>query len=354
MKKLSYMILGTAGLLFLGNVTTADISPVRSLDFTYHVILKDLPARAEKIQVWLPHLPDTPYQKIEQVTITPQPDQVTYDRDYNNKIIHFTLNSASESQIELKANYKIKRYEISNPNSELENNSLLKSSTSEVFHPVGEALPVEKALMREDLSQFLKPNRLVTISNTVEAIAQEVTKDKISNRDKARAIYDYVFENVSYDKSIPGYGNGDTERVCRIKAGNCTDFHSLFISLARASGIPAKFVIGIPIAPERKGRLNHYHCWAEFYQEQLGWVPVDISEAWKDKTKKEYLFGSLDPNRLEFSQGRDILLQPTSQGGPLNYFVFPYVEINGQEFKNVEVSFSYEDVAPERLTQLRQ
>ena len=75
---------------------------------------------------------------------------------------------------------------------------------------------------------------------------------------------------------------------------------------------------------------------------------MDISEAWKDKAKQDYYFGSITENRLEFTQGRDITLEPAQNGGPLNYFVYPYVELNGQEFKNVEVTFKYKDQTDER------
>jgi len=29
------------------------------------------------------------------------------------------------------------------------------------------------------------------------------------------------------------------------------------------------------------------NCWAEFYSHKTGWVPVDISEAWKAKQKED-------------------------------------------------------------------
>ena len=138
------------------------------------------------------------------------------------------------------------------------------------------------------------------------------------------------FENMEYNKAIPGWGLGDTERACDIMQGNCTDFHSLFISLARASCIPAKFVIGLSIPDKKEAILEGYHCWAEFYINGAGWIPVDISNAWKDKSKKEYYFGSLDKNRIEFTIGRDIILPHTQHPEPLNYFIYPYFETDGK------------------------
>ena len=119
--------------------------------------------------------------------------------------------------------------------------------------------------------------------------------------------------------------------VCDSRFGNCTDFHSLFISLARSRGLPARFEIGLPLPSKRgEGNIGGYHCWALFHHDQKGWVPVDISEADKHPEMKEYYFGNLTENRVTFTTGRDINLVPKQDGGPLNFFVYPYVEVNGK------------------------
>jgi len=72
-------------------------------------------------------------------------------------------------------------------------------------------------------------------------------------------------------------------------------------------------------------------------------VPVDISEAWKDQNKKDYFFGANDVNRVQFSMGRDLVLNPAQAGEPLNYFVYPYVEVDGKKWENVANQFSFAD-----------
>jgi hypothetical protein len=69
---------------------------------------------------------------------------------------------------------------------------------------------------------------------------------------------------------------------------------------------------------------------------------VDISEAWKHPEKKDYYFGAYDENRVQFTSGRDLELQPKQQGDPLNYFVDPYVESGGRELPRVLASYSFE------------
>ena len=83
---------------------------------------------------------------------------------------------------------------------------------------------------------------------------------------------------------------------------------------------------------------------AEFYLKGYGWVPVDASEASKHPEKKEYFFGAHDENRVQLSIGRDIELSPPQAGAPLNYFIYPYVEVDGVPFKDLQKKFSFRDL----------
>ena len=153
---------------------------------------------------------------------------------------------------------------------------------------------------------------------------------------------------MSYSKEGSGWGRGDIYWACDAKTGNCSDFHALFVGLVRAAGIPAKFAIGFSLPPERgSGRVGGYHCWSEFYLDGYGWVPVDASEASKHPEKREYYFGAHDENRVEFTEGRDIVLSPRQQGEPLNFFIYPYVEADGRQLDGVHYEFSYRDIGKE-------
>jgi transglutaminase-like putative cysteine protease len=185
---------------------------------------------------------------------------------------------------------------------------------------------------------------LVPVTGLPADLAAKVTQGKTQPLDKARAIYDYVFTTLSYDKTGTGWGRGDVLYACDAKKGNCTDFHSLFIAMARSQGIPARFEIGFPLPADKySAEIAGYHCWSDFYVDGKGWIPVDISEAWKHPEKRDYFFGSHDVNRIQFSRGRDLRLNPVQDGKPLNYFVYPYVEVDGKEFPNVALQFSFAD-----------
>lgn len=196
----------------------------------------------------------------------------------------------------------------------------------------------------------LGPDRLVPLDRRIRSWAEDVVRSAGAQTDleKARAIYEHVVDTVKYDKSGHGWGRGDIYYACDARRGNCSDFHAIFVGYARALGIPAKFVIGLPFPRERRaGEIAGYHCWAEFFTSDAGWVPVDASEAAKDPPRRKYFFGALDENRVELTEGRDLILTPKQAGPPLNFFVYPYAEIDGRQIEELPFRIAFEDLGSE-------
>ncbi len=163
-----------------------------------------------------------------------------------------------------------------------------------------------------------------------------VIKDNMSTMEKARALYDRCLATMKYDKTGIGWGRGDAIYACDVRAGNCTDIHSLFIGMARSIGIPARFQMGFPIPTDKQeGEISGYHCWAEFYDPQYSWVAIDASEAIKNPARGDYLFGHLDPDRILLTVGRDIKI--ASEPAPIvcNYLIYPYVLLDGKPYENI-------------------
>ena len=109
--------------------------------------------------------------------------------------------------------------------------------------------------------------------------------------------------------------------------------------------IPAKFEIGFPLPDKRgAGDVAGYHCWAKFRPEGKGWIPVDISEANKHPEMRDYYFGNLTEDRVAFSTGRDLTLVPKQDGGPVNFLIYPYVEVDGKVWPQdrIEKQFSFQ------------
>ncbi len=182
--------------------------------------------------------------------------------------------------------------------------------------------------------------KLVPINETFKTLAEQATAGKKGDLARAKALYDHVLGRMRYDKSGTGWGRGDAVYACDAKTGNCSDFHAYFIALARSIGIPARFAIGATIpADKSEGAIEGYHCWAEFFADGR-WVPVDISEAWKNPTLADYYFGHNPANRFELTKGRDLIVNPAPASGPINFLVYPLLEMNGKTVKT-DTAFTF-------------
>ncbi|HTS38168.1 MAG TPA: transglutaminase-like domain-containing protein [Candidatus Solibacter sp.] len=297
-----------------------------SSHFTFHYAftVKNVP-QGKKLHIWIPQAQSDPFQDVTVVSATGDlPLKITHESKYGDEMYFATVKSTTKSELHFEVVYDVVRHER------------IALPTANLAY-TGPKTKLQKA--------YLQADALVPITGLPAELAVKETQGKTEPLDKARAIYDYVFTTLKYDKTGTGWGRGDVLYACDAKKGNCTDFHSLFIAMARSQGIPARFEIGFPLpADKHTGEIAGYHCWSDFYVDGRGWIPVDISEAWKHPEKKDYFFGSHDANRVQFSMGRDLKLSPAQEGKPLNYFVCPYVEVDGREFSNVSMAFSYADV----------
>jgi transglutaminase-like putative cysteine protease len=311
----------------LAVVGTASETPkVREFELSYRALVEALPPAAGKLEIWLPYPQTDEAQQVEVSDISsPYPKQILKDQ-LGNRILHIAAEHPGRTEVKVAMTVRVRRDELKR-----------KDFAGARDHRQGRPEPA--------VAHWLEPDRLVPLDARIRGLAREVTAGKGTDLEKARAIYDYVVATMRYDKSGTGWGQGDIYWACDAKRGNCTDFHALFTGLARASGIPAKFEIGFPIPPQRgEGKVAGYHCWSKFYLDGYGWVPVDASEAWKHQEKKEYFFGTLDEDRVKFSQGRDLVMAPPQQGQPLNYFVYPYVEVDGKPHVAIDLTFAYRDL----------
>jgi transglutaminase-like putative cysteine protease len=297
----------------------------RHFTFHYAFTVKNLPT-GKKVRVWIPAARSDAYQEVRIVSAKGDlPLKTTSESKYGNEIYFAEARSVAQSELHFEVEYDVVRHE------------------RVALHPA--AHMVVASLTSKERQEDLQADALVPITGLPADLAVKVTEGKTQPLDKARAIYDYVFTTMKYDKTGTGWGHGDVLYACDAKKGNCTDFHSLFIAMARSQGIPARFEIGFPLPPDKhSAEIAGYHCWSDFYIDGKGWIPVDISEAWKHPEKRDYFFGSHDVDRMQFSMGRDLRLNPAQDGRPLNYFVYPYVEVDGQEYPNVSLAFSFVEV----------
>jgi transglutaminase-like putative cysteine protease len=306
----------------------------RSFDFTYTVTVPALPAASAPLRVWIP-LPDhDAYQKISDLRIEAPLDHTIEQTEFGDEFAVFSVNPPqATAPFDIVLRFQATRYE---------HRVALVTNVSSGAAASGEPAEPETKLM---LAHWLQPDRLVPTNGVIAELAAQNTAGATDTLDKAHKIYEYVVSTMRYDKTGEGWGHGDAVWACTSKRGNCTDFHSLLIGMMRASGIPARFEIGFPLpADKTAGDIPGYHCWAEFYLEGKGWIPVDASEAWKHSEKREYFFGAHDVNRIQFTTGRDLRLDAAQKGDPLNYFIYPYAELDGKPFDKLQNHFAFRDL----------
>ena len=299
----------------------------RHFIFHYAFTIGDIP-QGKRVEIWFPAAHSDAFQEVSVLQITGDlPVTKTRERRFGNILFHTVAPAATKQEYSFDVAYSVVRHE-------------------RIGLPRDGVMPHFVKASTKEANKYLGPDKLVPVTGRLAVLAAKQVQGMTSNTDRARALYDSVFSTMRYDKSGTGWGRGDAEWACDSSRGNCTDFHSLFISMARSQHIPARFDIGFPLPINKSsGEIPGYHCWAEFYDSGYGWIPVDISEAWKDPSKKDYFFGAHDANRIEFSMGRDLVLNPPQAGEPLNYFVYPYVEVNRRKWESVSNRFSFADVA---------
>jgi len=294
----------------------------RHFEFNYSFTVR-ITDPGKPLDVWFPIAQSDQFQQVKIISQSGDlPIKETREPEFGNRMFYAHTDKADKVEYHFSVKYDVVRYE-----------HVASVATGKTASP-------------RELRRDLQPDKLVPVSGRPAEIAVQQVRPGMTDMEKARAFYDYVFTTMRYDKSGTGWGHGDTLWACDSKRGNCTDFHSVFISMARSQKIPARFEIGFQLPPDKSSAdIAGYHCWAEFYTRDRGWFPVDISEAWKHQEKKDYFFGAHDVDRVQSSIGRDLKLSPKQHDAALNYFVFPYAELDGKAYPNIANALSFSDAA---------
>ncbi len=293
----------------------------RKFVFLYSADITNIPKDAKDVRVWFPVPQSDKNQEVSRLEIkTPNSFEVYTEPVYGNRIGYIHIKGSPLSHIPISLRFVVTRYE-----------------------DFGDGYPTSQ---EGDVVKFLQPSRRGAITPEVGGAASRIGGEgRTGSRDRMKRVYQYVLDNMEYKKEGTGWGHGDTAWACSVGYGNCTDYHALFIALSQALGVPASFEVGFPLPPDKTGgAVGGYHCWAHYYLPDKGWVPVDVSEADKRPALKDYFFGAHDPNRIKFTTGRDIVLEPRQKGEPLNYFIYPYVEVDGVPHEDRTLRFGFRDL----------
>ena len=105
-------------------------------------------------------------------------------------------------------------------------------------------------------------------------IAKQIASESKDSLEFARNAYLYVSDQYKYLN--PNTGLTPLSKLMQDGGGDCGNLSSIYISLLRNQGIPARH-----LAAMRPDGSCHY--WADFYLEKYGWIPVDVTYRNGDK-----------------------------------------------------------------------
>lgn len=202
---------------------------------------------------------------------------------------------------------------------------------------------------------FLESTELLPTGGVVRETADRITAGAEGDVARARAIYDWVVENTRRVAETRGCGLGDVASMLEsgFLGGKCADLNALYVALARASGLPARDLYGIRVAPSAFGYKSlgagsevvtkSQHCRAEVWLEGHGWTPVDPADVRKvmlDEppgdnplndakviAARAALFGAWEGNWMAYNDAHDLLL-PGSEHR-VAFLMYPQAEIAG-------------------------
>jgi len=229
-------------------------------DFKLKYFLNNQSSNTTTTKIAIP--PSLPGQIVTFKKIDPTPINITIDED-GNWLAEYSLAANEITKVEISGQAKIinSRYPDKIPS-----NDLLAES---------KFWPVNDQNIKEIASQLKTP------------------KD----------IYQYVVDTLSYDFTLSTpTRKGALEALLNPQNSLCTEFTDLFVTLARAKGIPAREIEGYAYTNNPKikpvsSNTDILHAWPQYYdtQKQI-WISIDPT--WGKTTNGIDYFNDLDLNHF--------------------------------------------------------
>ena len=328
-----------------------NINNTRSFQFTYEVDIE--PTNGKKLEVWIPIPTSNEVQTISALKINTNGLEYSLEDEkvHGNKYLYINqLDGTTESK-KIAVIFDVVRKEHQNVHYEnVDPNEYLHSYNSVPVGGVFNKIIDENKLSKNNVRQIYDYVLNGMHYGKPKSVDNQYYKDPWLNSDGKYGLKEVsrdevvkLYQKAKKEKNNYTFGNGNSIYACDIGVGNCTDYHSYFMSLDRTMGIPARFHMGFPIPDGESGKVGGYHCWADYYIENKGWYPVDISEADKYPEKIDYFFGTVCNNRVEMMVGRDFKLKGYELDF-VNLFIYPIMEINDKLSYQYKKNFTYKNL----------
>jgi len=126
----------------------------------------------------------------------------------------------------------------------------------------------------ETYKKYVEPEELMESNDSrIISLAHNLTNNVDSWHEKAVRIYNFIRRHTHYEVQKEERG---ALWALENSAGDCSEYSYLFVALCRAAGIPARIQAGFAFHRPSE-TLEDGHMWAEYYLENYGWIPVDVT-----------------------------------------------------------------------------
>lgn len=247
---------------------TAGFGAFQVFSFTLNYHLENPLAKSARVEIALP--PDTALQRVYYQVVTPKSENIYLDAD-GNWLARYLLKPQERIDVEVKGAVQI----FAGPR------------------------------------PFPRPSQETIQDNLKESAFWQVSDPKIKNLGESlgspEAIYNYVWQNLSYDYQRVRPNVERLGALGALKAPGsaiCMEFTDLFIALARSNGIPSREINGYAYTenPEIQPLslvADVLHAWPEYWDALKGaWIPIDPT--WASTTGGVDYFSKLDLRHFTF------------------------------------------------------
>ncbi|MFX0067656.1 MAG: transglutaminase family protein [Promethearchaeota archaeon] len=229
------------------------------------------PGDVNNLKVWIsiisnwtstfsPYLPNLQYSNI--TSISPEPNETLIDSNAGNVIAFYNFSSlAAGRSIAVQMSYSIQL---------IESRWLINEASVGTYNLSD---PVYQKYTQPDINIESDDSLIISKAN-------EIVGSETNPYSKSKLIYEWVANNLAY--TVQGNERGALWALTN-QQGDCSEFSDLFIALCRASGVPARKIIGWAfdqLLYASQGSSESFtdfpgHAWVEVLIPGYGWVPAD-------------------------------------------------------------------------------
>lgn len=308
----------------LSQIGTHVLPETRRVEVDAQIVVSDLPAKAKRVQIWVPFPAGSRAQAVlEPIIESPAAYRpiIRLDANYDSPSIFLIVDEPLQGKAEgsvvplpkevrLRYTVQVERRRINDAERKPGDPDSIGTKTLRKEFAADLKLPTTPKA--DEAAAALEADALSAALAAVPAAADNTPLAR------ARAIYDHVVATFEPDNAPAAR---PLKEVLESKRGNALDYAQATVALMRAAGIPARIESGLALPEDRTAEaveLKDRGAWVSFYANGSGWTSCDPYLADRFGELKDYLFAGLDANRVGMSVGpAPALMPPPDSGVPL-------------------------------------